>query len=76
MSLSHPGTIVFEDMDLGTSKEVSAETVPHGVAWARVSGEEVAVVRVESHTRGPSRVIRSYGCDGALVFTTRQKAAK
>lgn len=69
----HPGTIVFEDVDEGTSREVAAHTVPHGVAWVRVDGSDVAVVRVRSQRHGAARVIQSFSADGTLVSTTRQQ---
>jgi len=69
---AHPGHIVFEDTDRGTSNTRSADTVPEGVAWATVDGEQCPVVRVVATTRGRKRTLRSYGIDGALLTSTVQ----
>lgn len=66
----HPGTVVFVDLDAGTSREESAASLPETIAWVQVGGQKVAVTRVESRKRGESREIMKYGADGALLETT------
>lgn len=69
-SPAHPGTVVFVDLDAGTSREESAASLPDTIAWVQVGAERVAVTRVESRKRGESREILKYGADGALLETT------
>lgn len=67
---SHPGTIVFVDLDTGEERTLPVAEVPESIAWATVDGRLVAVVRVESRVRGGSREIARYAGDGLLVDTT------
>jgi len=69
-TLVHPGTVVFVDLDAGTSREESAASLPETIAWVQVGDQRVAVTRVESRKRGESREIMKYGADGALLETT------
>lgn len=66
----HPGTVVFVDLDAGTSREEAASSLPETIAWVQVGDQRVAVTRVESRKRGESREILKYGADGALLETT------
>ena len=69
---AHPGVITFVDEDQGTESQVSADSVPEGIAFVWSPEGSVPVVRVVSHLRGAQRVIRSYGADGALLESTVQ----
>jgi hypothetical protein len=69
----HPGTILFEDADTGTTHTRTVDAVPERIAWADVEGGREPVVRVVSTMRGQQRTIRSYGADGALLSSTVQR---
>ena len=70
VSVSHPGTITFVDLDSGEERTEDASSVPESIAWYSGGGSPVPVVRVESAMRGTSREIKRYGPDGALLDTT------
>jgi hypothetical protein len=64
---THPGSILFVDLDAETEEPRSADAVPESIAWAQVDGQRVPVVRIESGMRGSSREIKRYGPDGELL---------
>ena len=67
---THPGTVVFVDLDTGEESPLPVAEVPESIAWGLVEGRRVAVVRVESRARGGSREIVRYADGGVLVDTT------
>lgn len=70
LTVAHPGTIVFVDLDTGEERTLAVADVPESIAFATVDGRAVAVVRVESRVRGGSREIARYARDGVLLDTT------
>ena len=65
----HPGTITFVDID-GSEKVRPASEVPDSIAWVRVGGTRVPVVRVVRTGSKQRFEIVSYGPDGAELERT------
>ena len=65
----HPGTITFVDVD-GSEKVRPASEVPETIAWVRVGGKRVPVVRVVRTGSAQRFEIVSYGVDGAELART------
>jgi len=69
----HPGTIVFAEVGKKEEHVKQVSEVPESIAFVKVHGVLVPVVRVVADVAGNQRVIKSYGVDGQVLQTTYQQ---
>lgn len=70
--MNHPGTIVFVEVGSPEEKVMKVTEVPESVAFVKLNGAKVPVVRVVAQVVGAQRIIVSYGADGARLSATYQ----
>ncbi len=69
----HPGKITFVDGNTqAIRREADAAELPESIAFVAVEGQLHPVVRIVDFTSDDQRIIRQYGIDGQLLFSTLQ----
>ncbi len=66
----HPGEIVFENLVENRTHSEPATEVPVGIAWVKLAGRWVPVVKIIITGAGRIREMTSFGPDGQFLSRT------